>query len=148
MKTQAQSQKGYTLIELLVVLLIISSILLITLPNFSKSIHSKNVDYFFEQLEKDLYESQMTAMAEGVNVRYVFSPTNHYYSIRYGLTDVATRTFPEGLKVSKGTLDYNNLRFLPTGTISSPGTLHFLYKNDRYNLVFQFVRGRFYIERQ
>ncbi|MDQ0256286.1 competence protein ComGD [Evansella vedderi] len=148
MKEQIHKNNGYTLIEMLLVLLLISSILLIVIPNFTKSVHSKNVDYFFEQLEKDLYESQMTAMTDGVIIRFVFSPTLNNYTIRHGVTIVETRTFPEGLTVKIGTLGYNDLRFLPTGTISSPGSLVFNYKNDRYVLVFQFVRGRFYIDKQ
>ncbi|ADU29941.1 competence type IV pilus minor pilin ComGD [Evansella cellulosilytica] len=138
---------GYTLIEILIVLLLITSFLLVSIPHFSNSVRSKDVDYFFELLEKDLYESQLHAMIHGEIVRFIFSPEEEAYFIRSNMTMKVKRPFPKGLSVRRGSLDYTSLRFLPTGTISFSGTILFYYKDDTYMLVFQFVRGRFYIEK-
>lgn len=140
-------EKGFTLIETLLVLLLITSLLLISIPNFQRSIHNKNLDYFFEQLEKDLYESQMTAMTEGIIVRVIFSSATNTYTIREEDVITKTRSLPKGLTVGRGTLELTNLRYLPNGNISYAGTIIFRYKNDRHILVFQLVRGRFYIEK-
>ncbi|MDG5788724.1 competence type IV pilus minor pilin ComGD [Evansella sp. AB-P1] len=141
-------EQGYTLFEILLVLILLSSILLLSIPSFTTSIRVNDINYFFEQLEKDLYEGQMRAMTDGIIVRFVFSPTNNNYIIRHGVNAVETRDFPKGLTVVKGTLDYNGIRFLPTGTTSNSGSLLFYYGADRYDLVFQFVRGRFYIAKR
>ncbi|MCD8508730.1 MAG: prepilin-type N-terminal cleavage/methylation domain-containing protein [Bacillus sp. (in: Bacteria)] len=141
------TQKGYTLIETLLVLLLITSLLLISIPNFEQSIHNKNIDYFFEQLEKDLYESQMKAMSEGIIVRVIFSSTHNNYTVREGTVTTKTRHFPKGLTVGRGSLELTNLRYLPNGNISFAGSIIFRYKEDTYMLVFQLVRGRFYIEK-
>ncbi|UTR09441.1 prepilin-type N-terminal cleavage/methylation domain-containing protein [Evansella sp. LMS18] len=141
------NESGYTLIEMLLVLVLLSSVLLIAFPVFGGAAEAKSLEYFFEQLELDLYESQMSAMSEGITVRVVFSPENGTYRIRHGVRTVKTRYFPSGLSVASGTLDYNELLFMPGGTVSKSGSLIFNHRKDSYLLMFQFVRGRFYIEK-
>ena len=139
-----KKQFGFTLMEMLIVLILFSSLLLIAIPMFNHSIQLNEIEQFFERLEKDLYESQMTAMTNEIVVRFVFSNSRRSYIIRHDLTIVKEQAFPKGLQVRKGTLELNNLRFLPSGTISHPGTIVFLYKDEQYVLVFQLGRGRFY----
>ncbi|WP_078597100.1 competence type IV pilus minor pilin ComGD [Evansella clarkii] len=141
------NEAGYTLIEMLLVLMLLGTVLLIAFPVFGKSTEAKSLEYFFEQLEMDLYESQMTAMSEGITVHVIFSPENGTYRIRHGVRTVKTRYFPGGLSVAAGTLDYNELRYMPGGTVSKSGSLIFNHRKDSYLLMFQFVRGRFYIEK-
>ena len=138
---------GYTISEMLTVLLLLSSILLITLPAFNQSLTIKDADYFFEQLERDLYEAQMTAISNGQMVGFLFYADADYYSIRSGINTLKIRHFPEGLTVQGGSLGYNDVLFLPAGTMSKSGTLYFYYGKDKYILVFQLIRGRFYIEK-
>lgn len=142
-----KKESAYSLIEMLLVLAILSSLLLITIPMFQHSIHRNDIHQFFEQLEKDLYTSQMTAIHEGIIVRFVFSITDESYYIRHGTTTVIQRPFPKGMRVTRGTLELNNIRFLPTGTVSYAGTIVFYYGNEQYVLVLQLARGRFYIEK-
>ncbi|MFA9559402.1 competence type IV pilus minor pilin ComGD [Evansella sp. AB-rgal1] len=139
---------GYTLLEILVVLFLLSIILLISIPNFTRSINNNDVNYFFEQLEKDLYSTQMKAISESLTLRFLFSNDTSKYTIVQGITPLEERQFPKGMIVEKGTLGLNDLRFLPVGTLSNSGSIFFYYKEDRYELIFQFVRGRFYIEKR
>jgi len=49
------STKGFSLIEMLIVLLILSVVLLLTVPPLQNQTKSMEMDYFLKELEQDLY---------------------------------------------------------------------------------------------
>ncbi|MFD1635887.1 competence type IV pilus minor pilin ComGD [Evansella tamaricis] len=133
--------------ETCMVLFLITTILLISSPQFNGVAQTNDLDYFFEQLEKDLYEAQMTAISKGMLVSVAFFPTTNEYIVRHGTTVFVRRSLPKGLRVTKGSLDMDNIRYLTSGNLHSTGTIHFYYSGKKYTLVFQFVRGRFYFDK-
>ncbi|SDY55204.1 competence protein ComGD [Evansella caseinilytica] len=145
--SRCNNQSGYTLLEMIGVVFLLSAALLVCFPMFQQVNEAKHVQYFFKQLELDLYEGQMTAILDGTTVALEFSNDGEHYTVKNLQTSVKKRPFPKGMTVVKGTLDLNGLRFLPAGTISGSGTLKFYHKQDVYSLVLQFVRGRFYVEK-
>ncbi|MBU9724194.1 MULTISPECIES: competence type IV pilus minor pilin ComGD [Bacillaceae] len=140
------NQMGYTLLETIIVMSLLSTILLITFPLLTRDTVNNQPAFFFEQLEKDLYEAQMLSMTDGLQIRVFFNQAAGEYTIRDGTNIIEKRIMPKGMNVFSGTLDFRNIRFIPNGRIWASGTINFIYKGRSYMLVFQFLRGRFYVQ--
>jgi len=140
------SAKGFSLIEMLIVLLILSVVLLLTVPPLQHQTKSMEMDYFLKELEQDLYFYQMTAITNGRTVRFIFSTESSSYRVLEGITVIHEREGPSGLTYIPRSLKLNELRFLPNGQIFKAGKIEISFGDKRYNLVFHLIRGRFYFD--
>lgn len=132
---------------MIVVLAILSLLLLISIPVFQENVREVEFHYFLEELEKDLYYYQMYSMVNNRTVRFIFVPGGSSYRVRQGMTVIHEREFPSGVTFIPRSLLLNDLRFLSSGNVYKAGRIEILFNGQRYMLVFQLVRGRFYIEK-
>lgn len=138
---------GFTFIEMLIVLTILSLLLLISLPTFQDAIHDTEFEYFLKELEQDLHYYQMYAMTNGVSIRFSFATDGSSYRVLDGLVVVVEKEAPDGVNFLPRSLLLNELRFLPNGNVYKAGIIEIQFNGDKYHLVFQLVRGRFYFEK-
>ncbi|GEL06927.1 competence type IV pilus minor pilin ComGD [Salisediminibacterium halotolerans] len=143
----AKNSRGVSLIEMMIVMLILSSLLLITVPVVSASAEEREFNQFVEQLEKDMYYYKMLARTEGRTVQMRFSGPKQTYGFYYGIQLIERHTIPSNVHFRSGTIAMNDIYFYPTGTVRSSGTIFIERDDKRYRLTFQFRRGRFYVER-
>ncbi|MGC4376547.1 competence type IV pilus minor pilin ComGD [Fictibacillus sp. Mic-4] len=138
---------GFTLIEMAIVLLILATVLSIGLFSYEKSKETRKVEYFFEELQKDVYLTQRTAIHSEQKASLIFFQKEHYYEIRLGNDQVLKRkqipqdfiVFSTSMKLQ---IAYNRI-----GNVIESGTLHFQTPVGDYRMVILLGVGRFYVER-
>ncbi|WP_183040887.1 competence type IV pilus minor pilin ComGD [Salipaludibacillus neizhouensis] len=140
-------KNGFTFIEMLIVLVIISLLLLISLPTFQGAMEETEFEYFLKEMEQDLHYYQMYAMTNGKGIRFNFATDGSTYQVMDGLNVLFKKETPDGTAFLPRTLLLNELRFLPNGNISKAGIIEIQFNDERCHLIFQLVRGRFYFEK-
>ncbi|MCE7794295.1 prepilin-type N-terminal cleavage/methylation domain-containing protein [Salipaludibacillus sp. CUR1] len=141
-----RSSKGYSYIELMITLLVLSIVLMISIPSFQTSAEKMEYRHFLKDLEQDLYYYQMYAISNGRSVRVIFSASKPSYVVLEGVKVIHEREGPQGVEFVPGTLALNELRFLPSGGVQKSGTIRISHGEERCWLVFHFLRGRFYFD--
>ncbi|MBD8071335.1 competence type IV pilus minor pilin ComGD [Bacillus sp. PS06] len=144
---KVKNQKGFTLIETLLVLSIL--IILTTLPflKLSPLQEEKIIEHFFEQLTDDLLLSQQYAIMHSDSVKVYFFHASSSYKVILVETNtvVISRNYDENITINPLTLG-TTIQFRNNGNISKAGTMQVVYKkSEKYNVVFQLGRGRFYV---
>src|SRR5690606_32893460 len=100
-----KTESGYTLFELITVISILAIILLIAIPSYHSLSRTNEIDHFFEQLQEDIYYTQMTAISRGYPIMLIFVTTSSQYQIRINNQAIAKRSYPNHITVEKGTLE-------------------------------------------
>lgn len=136
-----KNESGYTLFELIIVISILGIILLIAIPSYHSISQANEIEQFFEQLQEDLYYTQMTAISRGKPIMLLFV-TSSQYQIRISNQAILKREFPSDISVEKGTLE-TKIEFNSNGNIRKPGTIFIKTPKGKYKLTFQLGKGRF-----
>lgn len=138
-------QRGFTLIETLIVLFIFIAVTGIVMVSFQSVRVEKQTQYFFEQLQKDLYLSQEYALAHHKEVDLTFLPMENRYSVRSGSIVLFTRPYDPKMNIKSNfgmTVQFN-----PNGNIAKFGTLTVSSPSGGFKVVFHIGKGRFYVEK-
>ncbi|MFA8437664.1 competence type IV pilus minor pilin ComGD [Pueribacillus sp. YX66] len=136
------NEKGYTLFELIIVITILGIVILIAIPSFTPISEAHEVEHFFEQLEDDLYFTQVTALSRGKPVLLDFRTSSSLYQVRMDNKVIVQRNYPEHFTVEKGSMN-TTIEFNLNGNIRNPGTIFVDTNNGKYKLTFQLGKGRF-----
>lgn len=145
-QVKTDSQGGFTLIETLMVLFIFIAVTGIVMISFQSLRGAKDTQYFFEQLQKDLYFSQEYALAHHEEVNLVFQPGKHRYYVAAGKSTLLKRPFGPGISVRS---NFGRIvQFNPNGNIARFGTLSVSSLRGAYKIVFHIGKGRFYVEKK
>jgi len=139
-----KNESGYTLFELIIVISILSVILLIAVPSYHSLSKTNEIEHFFEQLQEDIYYTQMTAISRGKPIMLDFITTLSQYRILASNQTIVKRDYPHDIIVEKGTLE-TKIEFNPNGNIRKAGTIFIKTANGKYKLTFQLGKGRFEI---
>lgn len=145
MMPQDNRETGFTLIETLVVLFIVVSVTGIVLVSFRTLQASKQVDYFLEQFQKDLYFAQEYALTHHKEVRLLLNLPQHRYTVvadKEG--SLLSRVYDTQIGISSNF--GKAVEFNPDGNIARFGTLTFQTPQGTYKMVFHIGKGRFYVE--
>lgn len=139
-----KQEKGYTLFELIIVITILGLLLLIAVPSYHSISKTNEIEHFFQQLQEDLYLTQMTAISRGKLIMLDFRTTSKQYQIRMDNTAILSRHYSKQISVENGTLE-TKIEFNPNGNIRKPGTIFVNTSKGKYKLTFQLGKGRFYV---
>ncbi|OPX88401.1 MAG: hypothetical protein A4E53_02039 [Pelotomaculum sp. PtaB.Bin104] len=94
------SSTGHSLIEIVIVLTIIGLIIAISLPSFSKTTGSYNLDNSARLLASDIRSIQQTAIKnESSNFNMLFSTAYDRYYLRNGITPYTTVNLPSSVRL-------------------------------------------------
>lgn len=118
------SQGGFSLIEVLVVVAIMAATLVITIPNFVKTISRTKIRSAAEEVYNAVSIARGRAIAENVDYRVEFDIVNNTYSIVPGVEDLAdTAWTADTAKINASTqlLRYQN--------VTLPNDVEFLSPN-------------------
>jgi competence protein ComGD len=139
-------QKGFTLIEVLLVISILIIITTLPMLKLAPSYHGKIINHFFEQLTDDLLVSQQYAISHSDTVKvYFYNASSSYRVILVGSnTEILSRHYDKQITINPNTLG-TTLIIRSNGNVNKAGTMQVSYQNDKYNVVFQLGRGRFYV---
>ncbi|WP_078545705.1 competence type IV pilus minor pilin ComGD [Litchfieldia alkalitelluris] len=140
------SNKGFTLIELLIVLSILFIITILPIIKLFPIYNNKVIDQFFVQLTNDILYTQEYAISRSETMRIYFDNNNSSYRVIVidGSQTILTRNYDKEIDINNFTLG-NMLYFKSNGNINKAGTLQVKYRDQKYNVVFQLGRGRFYV---
>lgn len=141
------SCNGFTLLEVLIVLMLLSVVMMISVPVYRSGSDAIELNYFLKELEQDLYYYQMLATTNGRGIRFIFSAERPAYTVLEGVRVLEEREGPEGLRFEVRTLGLSELRFLPGGGVQRSGSIGIVYQESHYRLTFHLIRGRFYFEK-
>lgn len=141
-----KDQKGFTLIEILIVISILVMITTIPTLRLSPSYQQKVIDQFFDQLTDDLLLSQQYALSHSDTVKvYFYSSSSSYRAILVeSNTEIISRNYDENITINPNTLG-SILVIRSNGNVNKAGTMQVIYGQEKYNVVFQLGRGRFYV---
>lgn len=137
-------QSGYTLFELIIVISLFSIILLIVIPSYHSLSQKHKTDHFFEQLQEDIYYTQMIALSRGKPMMLDFITTLSQYRILVHNQTIVKREYPHDIIVERGTLE-TKIEFNPNGNIRKAGTIFIKTDKGKYKMTFQLGKGRFEI---
>ncbi len=148
MPHQAKDEHGFTLIELLIVMSILLILLSIPIIKFSSYHQTKLIDQFFIELENDVLFAQQYAISHSDTVKVYFYNSTSSYKIFSGNNNMTllTRNYDSAITIEPLTLG-TNVTFRSNGNVSKSGTMRVLFKKDKYNVVFQLGKGRFYVSK-
>lgn len=136
-------EAGFTLVEILLTMLIISSLTILILPALYKTKESLHIQTFLTQLESDVRYVQMNKYNHWEDSFLYFG--NGEYIVQ-GKKDqrYEKREYPKGLQVYASD---RTIQFSKKGTIKKPQTVTLQFENERYQLIFPFGKGRFYVQK-
>jgi competence protein ComGD len=141
------NNNGFTLIEMMIVLCILTAVTSIVFVSYQSLHERQQTERFFEQLKKDLYFAQQTAMIENTGIQVLFDQKNDNYKVTKSTIPILERSYDSDILIESGSLGLKVV-YLSSGNISEPGTINIKTGGDTYDLVFQLGRGRFHIEKQ
>lgn len=141
-------EKGFTLIEVLLVLSVLAVLTSLSILHLKPLNEKKTIDFFFEQLQNDLFYAQQYAISHNETVKVVFQDTKPQYSTVIGGINsiVQLREFDKAIKIQFATLG-STLYFNSSGNINKSGTMLVIYKKTTYRVTFLLGKGRFYVTR-
>lgn len=139
-------ERGFTLIEVLIVLTIVIFIISFSTIRMTHISEQKNLEYFIDMFEKDIFLMQQLAISNNIIYSLQFNTKDNYYFIYDSPLNppVLKRTFDSNINISFLTLS-NPIRYQPSGNIMNPGTIKVSYNNKSKQIIFPFGKGRFYV---
>lgn len=136
------NEKAFTILELLVVLVIVSSLLLLSIPSMTKSIERQQTKQFFELFKTDVFYIQNEALFSHKNI-YILFEEDQYLIMDFRKV-YAKRKIPTHIEAIN--TKNRQIRFSNNGTLYNPATYYFTTKETTYKVIFPFGKGRFYID--
>lgn len=146
-ETKYFNEEGFTLIETLLVLSIFIVIVSSTIIYFQPPFQTANKRAFFTQLSSDLYYGQLYAIANQQTIRVSFNNERHDIIIYHNLKIVYKRLYDKNVDIKSGTLGkgaYPYFKYLSDGNISEFGDINILIGKEKYKMVMQLGKGRYY----
>lgn len=139
---------GFTLLEVLIVLAVVHAIAFVTIVKIEPLMQQYRLYWFIQQLEKDVFYAQETAITRGQVVSLRFSPDKHEYFVLVANTStpIFRRSYDSRIQIELATLG-SQIKFLSSGNISTSGTLFVSSSSITYRVVFLLGAGRFYAQK-
>lgn len=142
------NRNGFSLLELLFVLVIVSILILVSVPFYFKSLEKQQEKQFIETLEFDMLYIQSMAMhirKEDVakQMENIFFGENDYRIHLRETGEMIIRKYPKNFKVDVRVR--SKISFNEKGTIRHPGNIQIKTKHSVYSVIFPLGKGRFRI---
>lgn len=136
-----RNMDGFTLMETLISLSILLLLLVITAPFIFQQFDRFQVKQFLHLFESDVLFAQNNAIG-GVGRTSVYFD-QEYYIVLDGQYKLIERTYPKDVSVRATT---RRITFNASGNIIDPKTINIDHLEKRYQIVFPFGKGRFYVK--
>lgn len=100
------------------------------------------------QLQSDLFFAQQYAISRQETISfYIFPDENRYIATPPNSAAIIDRSYEEDIAIYEDTMKLS-FRFLPSGNVSSFGSLYAEAGGETYRITFLIGKGRFYIVKE
>ncbi|PLR72605.1 competence type IV pilus minor pilin ComGD [Bacillus sp. UMB0728] len=144
----AKGEGGFTLVETLLVFsifLLVSSLAAVYIVPQASRLESR---LFLSQLQSDLFFAQQYAISRQETISfYIFQDENRYIATPPNSAAIIDRSYEEDIAIYEDTMKLS-FRFLPSGNVSSFGSLYAEAGGETYRITFLIGKGRFYIVKE
>jgi competence protein ComGD len=139
---------GYSLVEMMVVLFIVGMISAATFLILKPAYEHKEIEAFFNELQKDILYAQAYAMSHNshVYVRFDLDKSTYWVEAQGPRQALLRRSYSEKIKMEQLTLTFP-IKFYPNGNNPEPGKFYVYFKEDIYAVTFNLGKGRFNVKK-